>query len=71
VAETAARRAPHRLTVYAHDLASDFHLFYRDCRVVGAEPEELEDFRLCLCDATRTVIATVLALLGVEAPESM
>ena len=71
VAETAARRAPHRLSVYAHDLASDFHLFYRDCRVVGAEPQELEDFRLCLCDATRTVIATVLALLGVEAPESM
>jgi arginyl-tRNA synthetase len=71
VAEAAQRRAPHRLTVYAHDLASDFHAFYRDCRVVGAEPEELEDLRLCLCDATRTVIASVLALLGVEAAESM
>jgi arginyl-tRNA synthetase len=71
LAETAARRAPHRLTAYAHDLASDFHAFYRDCRVVGAEPAELEDLRLCLCDATRSVIASVLALLGVEALESM
>jgi arginyl-tRNA synthetase len=71
ILETAERRAPHRLTAYAHDLASDFHAFYRDCRVVGAEPAELEDFRLCLCAATRSVIARVLALLGVEAPEHM
>ena len=69
--EAAERRAPHRLTAYAHDLASDFHAFYRDCRVVGAEPAELEDFRLELCAATKSVIARVLSLLGVEAPERM
>ena len=67
----AERRAPHRLTAYAHDVASDFHAFYRDCRVVGAEPAELEDLRLVLCDETRRVIARVLDLLGVSAPESM
>ena len=71
VVETGLRRAPHRLTKYAHDVASDFHAFYRDCRVVGAEPAELEDFRLVLCEATRNVIARVLDLAGVEAPESM
>jgi arginyl-tRNA synthetase len=71
VAEAAARRAPHRLTTYAHELASDFHAFYRDCRVVGAEPREREDFRLCLCEATKSVTARVLDLLGVEAPEQM
>jgi arginyl-tRNA synthetase len=68
---TAERRAPHRLTTYAHDVASDFHAFYRDCRVVGAEPAELEDVRLVICDETRRVIARVLDLLGVSAPESM
>jgi arginyl-tRNA synthetase len=68
---TAERRAPHRLTIYAHDVASDFHAFYRDCRVVGAEPADLEDLRLVLCDETRRVIARVLDLLGVSAPESM
>jgi arginyl-tRNA synthetase len=69
--EAAERRAPHRLTAYAHELASDFHAFYRDCRVVGAEPAELEDFRLCLCAAAKSVIARVLAVLGVEAPQQM
>jgi arginyl-tRNA synthetase len=69
--ETGERRAPHRLTKYAHDVASDFHAFYRDCRVVGAEPAELEDFRLVLCEATQHVIARVLHLAGVEAPDSM
>jgi arginyl-tRNA synthetase len=67
----AERRAPHRLTAYAHDVASDFHAFYRDCRVVGAEPAELEDLRIVLVDETRRVIARVLDLLGVSAPESM
>jgi arginyl-tRNA synthetase len=71
VVETSQRRAPHRLTQYAHDVASDFHAFYRDCRVVGAEPVELEDFRIVLCEATRHVIARVLDLAGVAAPESM
>jgi arginyl-tRNA synthetase len=71
VREAGDRRAPHRLTAYAHDLASDFHAFYRDCRVVGVEPEELEDFRISLAAVTRSVIARVLDLLGVEAPEQM
>ena len=71
VRQAAERRAPHRLTTYAHEVASDFHAFYRDCRVVGAEPAELEDLRLVLCDETRRVIARVLDLVGVSAPESM
>jgi arginyl-tRNA synthetase len=69
--DVAERRAPHRLTTYCHDVAADFHAFYRDCRVIGAESQELEDFRLSLCEATRDVIARVLDLLGVEAPERM
>jgi arginyl-tRNA synthetase len=71
VAEAAARRAPHRITVYALELAQDFTAFYRDCRVVGAEPEAVESFRLALCVATRRAIAGALDLLGVSAPASM
>jgi arginyl-tRNA synthetase len=70
VREAADRRAPHRLCAYAMATAADFHAFYRDCRVVGAEPQ-LESARLGLCVATRRTIATTLALLGVEAPERM
>ena len=71
VAEAAARRAPHRIAVYALETAQDFTAFYRDCRIVGAEPAELESFRLAVCVAVRRVIARSLGLLGVSAPETM
>jgi arginyl-tRNA synthetase len=70
-AEAAERRAPHRIAVYALELAQTFTAFYRDCRVLGAEPRQLESFRLGLCVATRRTIARALDLLGVSAPESM
>ncbi len=71
LAEAAERRAPHRLAAYVLALAQDFTAFYRDCRVVGAEPEQLESFRLALSVATRRTIARSLELLGVSAPEAM
>jgi len=71
VAEAAARRAPHRIAAYALELAQEFTAFYRDCRVVGAEPPALESFRLALSVATRRTIARSLDLLGVTAPQSM
>lgn len=71
IREAAARRAPHRIAAYAIEVASDFHAFYRDCQVVGAEGEGVESFRLALCVATRRTLAATLALLGISAPERM
>jgi arginyl-tRNA synthetase len=71
VAEAAARRAPHRMAVYALALAQDFTAFYEQCRVVGAEPTDVESFRIALSSATQGVIALTLGLLGVSAPASM
>jgi arginyl-tRNA synthetase len=71
VAESAVRRAPHRIAGYALELAQTFTAFYRDCLVVGAEGEGVEDLRLALCVATQRTIATALALLGVTAPDAM
>ncbi|MGB2712047.1 MAG: arginine--tRNA ligase, partial [Conexibacter sp.] len=71
VAEAAERRAPHRIAVYALELAQDFTAFYRDCRVVGAEPPAVESFRIALSVAAQATIARALGLLGVGAPESM
>ncbi len=71
VAETAERRAPHRLCAYATEVARDFHAFYRDCQVVGAEGEGVEEARLGLCLLTKRTIARTLGLLGISAPESM
>jgi arginyl-tRNA synthetase len=71
IAEAAERRAPHRLAAYALELAQEFTSFYRDCRVVGAEPAGVEAQRLALCVATRRTIAASLRLLGVSAPQEM
>jgi arginyl-tRNA synthetase len=70
-AAAAGRRAPHRLCAYATATAADFHAFYRDCRVVGAEGAGLEAARLGLCMTAKRTIATTLDLIGVSAPESM
>jgi arginyl-tRNA synthetase len=72
VRDAAERRAPHRMTAYAHETAQEFSAFYRDCRVIGAAEEGGdEDVRLVICMATAAVLARPLDLLGVEAPESM
>ena len=69
--EGAARdRAPHRLTHYAQELASLFHGFYTECRVI-TDDEETTRARLALCDATRIVLALTLSLLGISAPDRM
>jgi arginyl-tRNA synthetase len=69
--EAAERRAVHRIAAYALELSQAFSAFYRDCQVVGAEPVELESFRIALCVATQRTIARALDLLGVSAPSEM
>ncbi len=71
VAEAVARRAPHRIAAYALELAQGFTAFYRDCRVVGAEPEAVESFRIALSVASMSTISRALDLLGVAAPDRM
>ncbi|MHB8894066.1 MAG: arginine--tRNA ligase [Candidatus Geothermincolia bacterium] len=66
----AERRTPHRLTGYAEELASAFHAFYRDCRVV-TEDECLTRARIFAVRGVRQVLEIVLGLLGVAAPEKM
>ena len=70
IAEAAANREPHRLTAFAHEVASLFHQFYHNCIILGDDPK-VTIARLQLCLATRAVLAHVLELLGVEAPEFM
>jgi arginyl-tRNA synthetase len=71
VAEAADRRAPHRITQYALELAREFTAFYEVCRVVGASPEEVESFRIAVSVGAQRTIELSLGLLGVSAPESM
>jgi len=71
VVESVARHdAPHRLARYARGLASDFHAFYHECRILS-EDAALSVARLALARATKLVLAKSLAILGVSAPERM
>jgi arginyl-tRNA synthetase len=71
VAEAADRRGPHRIAAYALELAQEFTAFYRDCKVLGAQPETVESFRIALSQSARQTIELALGLLGVSAPDAM
>jgi arginyl-tRNA synthetase len=71
VALAATQLAPHHLTFYARELASTFHAFYRDCRVIDPQAPEQTQARLTLVRAARTVLARALHLMGMTAPERM
>ena len=74
VASAAQLREPHRVARYLEESASQFHKFYDSCRVLPRGDEEISDLhraRLLLVEATKTVLANGLGLLGVSAPERM
>ena len=61
---------PHHLTYYAQDLATVFHSFYKQCRVISRN-EALTKARLKLVEAAKVVLAKTLHLMGMTAPEKM
>jgi arginyl-tRNA synthetase len=70
----ARRHEPHRVARHLDDTAAALHRFTDACRVLpqgDEEPTGLHSGRLLLVDATRTVLANGLHLLGVTAPERM
>ncbi|MBN1993726.1 MAG: arginine--tRNA ligase [Anaerolineae bacterium] len=70
VALAAQTFSPHHLTYYAQELASAFHAFYRDCRVVS-DNAALTAARLKLVKAAQITLANTLRLMGMNAPERM
>ncbi len=61
---------PHHLTYYAQELATIFHSFYMQCRVISQD-EALTKGRLRLVAAAKTVLSRTLHLMGMTAPDSM
>jgi len=65
-------RAPHQVTTWVREMASSFHGFYHDCRVLGdgIDPATTTA-RLWLVEGARIGLAVALDLLGVSAPTEM
>ena len=73
VESMAVNLEPHHLPHYAQELATAFHWFYQQCRVVSSEPgdEAITKARLKLVKASAVVLGRCLRLMGMEAPEQM
>ena len=71
VEDAVAAQETHGITGYATELATQFHAFYRDARVVDVDNPERSAKRLALALAAMTTLANALGLLGISAPEAM
>jgi arginyl-tRNA synthetase len=71
VEEAARNLRPERIAEYANDIASKFNLFYDNVPVLKTKQEGLRRARLRLVEATKTALANVLSLIGIEAPSRM
>jgi arginyl-tRNA synthetase len=61
---------PHHLTYYAQDLATAFHAFYKNCRVITSD-KAMTGARLKLVKAAKLVLGRTLNLMGMKAPDKM
>lgn len=71
IKDAAINMAPYKITNYLHTLATLFHQFYNDCKVINKENEELTSQRVVLAKMTRIVIKNGLQLIGVKALDRM
>ena len=73
VEQMARSLEPHHLPHYAMELATAFHWFYENCRVVSSNPEDAEMTlaRLKLVEASQIVLRRTLEMMGMSAPERM
>lgn len=68
--ESAKNYDPARITRYVIDLATMYHKFYTNCRIMGEE-NSIMQARLSLSLAVKQVIKNILDMLKINCPESM
>jgi arginyl-tRNA synthetase len=71
VEDAATAEATHGVTAYATELATVFHGYYRDRRVMDPADPVTSAARLALVDAARIALRSTLGLLGISTPEQM
>ncbi|UTF53741.1 arginine--tRNA ligase [Natronosalvus rutilus] len=72
IEEAADDLEPHQVATFTREFAEAFNAFYRECPVLADDVDpDVREARLAVVTASRHTIANALAVLGVEAPESM
>ena len=70
ISNSCKNQITHQLTEYLRDLASAYHKFYHDCKILG-DDADLTNSRLHLASVTKTCIKNGLDILGISAPDKM
>lgn len=70
VERSALQRKPYLVAVYLHELASLFHKYYTEHRIICSE-KKLSEARLYLVYSVKIVLENALFLLGIQAPNKM
>lgn len=70
VNDAAKNYDPARMTRYVIELATLYHKFYNNCRILG-EANDVMQARLTLCLAVKQIIFNILTMLKVTVPEKM
>ena len=71
IAQAAQSYDPSVIANFSYALAKNFHKFYHDFRIIGAESEEAKSFRIQLIKNIANTIQQAMMLLGIEMPERM
>jgi arginyl-tRNA synthetase len=71
IAGAARNLEPHRLAFYAQELAGSFHTYYHDNRILDPENVPLSKARLLLVRAVKSILARILSLMGMNAPDEL
>jgi len=64
-------KEPHRMCNYIQKLATLFHSFYNECKVIDSNDLNMTSERLALVKACEITLKNALELIGVSAPEKM
>ena len=70
VEEAATKRLPHKISTYVYSLASAFHSFYNDNKIISDDLDKTNQL-LTVSKATVIVLKDSLSLIGVGVKEKM
>ncbi|MEB2329481.1 MAG: arginine--tRNA ligase [Ignavibacteriaceae bacterium] len=69
--ECSVNLEPYKLIPYLNEVASGFHSFYHNNRVLDSDNVELSKSRLALCRATKIILSNGFRIIGISAPDKM
>ena len=70
ISNACTKLEPQSISIYLNEIASDFHKFYNNCKVISNDSEKTKS-RLALISATKVVLKNGLSILGISAPKKM